>query len=105
MLHEYYQQLTRKEKQLVDDSFVATFKLFNRERVPLVGNDHVERAVDALSKAVIESRSASSPGGKPKISKSVRTNLQKANRSLSTVDRIRLNIKAQEVLPPITDLE
>jgi hypothetical protein len=57
-VHHHYEQLTDKERQFVDNVFDGRH-LYQQARffdVPLAGDDRVERAVDALARAVIESR-------------------------------------------------
>jgi len=60
-IHHHYDQLTDKERRFVDDVFsmgrgAAMAELADYWGVPLKGDDTVERAVDALARAVIESR-------------------------------------------------
>ncbi len=57
-IHANYSQLLDHEREFVDHVFnhreiYATANLYN---VPLAGDDRIERAVDALARAVIESR-------------------------------------------------
>ena len=59
-IHHSYDQLTEHERNWVDDVFaeIMAMDVGTREgaRPPLTGNDVIERAVDALARAVIESR-------------------------------------------------
>jgi len=55
-IHHYYDQLTVKERRFVDDAMNEVFSVANQRFIPLAGDDRVERAADALARAVIESR-------------------------------------------------
>ena len=57
-IHHHYEQLAEKERAFVDAIFdgKAMYELAQQHGVPLAGDDRVERAVEALAKAVIESR-------------------------------------------------
>jgi hypothetical protein len=55
-IHHHYVQLTEVECRFVDTVFKDVFKCADDHSVPLAGDDRVERAVDALARAVIESR-------------------------------------------------
>lgn len=56
-IHHHYDQLTPKERAFVDVTFDrALYQNAQVYEVPLAGDDRVERAVDALARAVIESR-------------------------------------------------
>jgi hypothetical protein len=57
-IHENYDKLTEREKLFVDSVFDSAYDLRNThfKDVCLKGDDTVERAVDALARAVIESR-------------------------------------------------
>jgi len=56
MIHFHYNKLTPSERVFVDAAFVEVFALAKANGVKLVGDDRVERAVDALAQAVLESR-------------------------------------------------
>ena len=71
-IHHHYEQLTADETRWVDDVFAEIMAseqsagewAFPGTRPPLAGDDRVERAVDALARAVIESRpSVNKPAG------------------------------------------
>lgn len=51
-----YAQLTIRERLAVDVAFSAAASVMRREKVPFAGDDRAERVVDAISRAVIESR-------------------------------------------------
>jgi hypothetical protein len=55
-IHHHYDQLTDREKFFVDKVFDLAFIEAGDRKVDLVGDDRVERAVDALARAVLESR-------------------------------------------------
>lgn len=56
-IHFYYDRLRNPERNFVDEVFRAAFRIVSTyDGVRLVGDDKTERAVDALSRAVIESR-------------------------------------------------
>lgn len=55
-IHHHYEQLTEYEREFVDAAFSDVDSVARHYRVPLLGNDILERAVDALARAVIESR-------------------------------------------------
>lgn len=55
-IHKDYNKLTPTEKAVVDDTFRAVYTIAKDHGVPLAGDDRVERAVEALATAVIESR-------------------------------------------------
>jgi len=55
-IHHHYEQLTDDERKFVDDALSDMHPLARQHAVPLVGDDRVERVVDALARAVIESR-------------------------------------------------
>lgn len=56
--HHNYRQLTDQERAFVDRMFdgKTMYELASEMGIPLAGDDRVERAVDALARAVIESR-------------------------------------------------
>ena len=62
-IHHHYVQLTEVECEFVDHVFMDVFKCADDHGVPLAGNDILERAVDALARAVIESRAKPKPTG------------------------------------------
>ena len=55
-MHRHYDKLTAAERKLVDDVFSDAYQTARQYRIPLAGDDRAERAVDALARAVIESR-------------------------------------------------
>lgn len=59
-IHHYYEQLTNREREFVDDVFSGfgdgIYAKAKAHDVPFAGDDRVERAVDALARAVMESR-------------------------------------------------
>ena len=57
-IYAHYSQLTLNEVNFVDAVFdgKAMFELAQTYGIPLAGDDRIERAVDALARAVIESR-------------------------------------------------
>jgi hypothetical protein len=57
-IHHHYEQLTDVERLFVDTIFdgKTMYELAANAGIPLKGDDTVERAVDALARAVIESR-------------------------------------------------
>jgi hypothetical protein len=55
-LHHYYDQLTDKEREAVDQMATVCFATARAYTMVLDGSDPAERAVDALSRWVIESR-------------------------------------------------
>lgn len=59
-IHHHYDQLTAAERDWVDGIFaeIIATPLGQEGRPPLAGDDRTERAVDALARAVIESREA-----------------------------------------------
>lgn len=59
-IHHHYALLSRAETAFVDEVFSAAnlWSLAKSHNVPLNGDDTIERAVDALARAVIESRPA-----------------------------------------------
>ena len=60
-IHHYYDQLNAQEIKFVDLVFERVIYEANyKHGVPLAGDDRVERAVDALARAVIESRPSTS---------------------------------------------
>jgi hypothetical protein len=60
-IHHHYDQLTTNERNFIDAVFDKGFyELAADLCVPLAGDDRVERAVDALARAVIESREKNS---------------------------------------------
>lgn len=62
-IHHNYSQLTEAETAFVDEIFREVHTVASLQGIPLAGDDRVERAVDALARAVIESR----PKAKPRI--------------------------------------
>ena len=54
-IHLHYDALTYPERAFVDDCFHYAAGEARRRGVPLRGDDTVERAVDALARAVLES--------------------------------------------------
>jgi hypothetical protein len=60
-VHHHYEQLTERERGFVDTIFdgKTLYELASKMGIPLAGDDRVERAVDALARAVIESREKS----------------------------------------------
>lgn len=60
-IHFHYDQLTQMERDFVDQTFRDIFKEIQDYRmhgVRLIGDDKCERAIDALARALIESRDA-----------------------------------------------
>jgi FixJ family two-component response regulator len=57
-IHHHYEQLTKVERYFVDTIFdgKVMYEMAAELGIPLKGDDTVERAVDALARAVIESR-------------------------------------------------
>lgn len=55
-IHYHYDQLTERERECVDIVFERVHYIAENCAVPLAGDDRVERAVDAMARAVIESR-------------------------------------------------
>jgi hypothetical protein len=55
-LHEHYDKLNEEERALVDYAIEKMFRIARERDIPLSGDDTAERAVDALSLFVIESR-------------------------------------------------
>jgi hypothetical protein len=55
-IHENYDQLTDKEREFVDEQFHRIFQQGRVEGIPLFGDDHAERAVDAFALLIIKSR-------------------------------------------------
>jgi hypothetical protein len=56
-IHHHYDQLTKRERDIVDWFFRSdNFKQAEHYGVPLAGDDRIERVVDAMARAVIESR-------------------------------------------------
>lgn len=57
-VHHHYEQLTDAERKLVDIIFdgKVLYETAQSLGVPLAGDDRVERAADALARAIIESR-------------------------------------------------
>lgn len=57
-IHQHYEQLLDHERAFVDRIFSARemWSAAKIHYVPLAGDDRIERAVDALARAVIESR-------------------------------------------------
>lgn len=57
-IHHYYNQLNANETSFVDEVFSTAnlWSIAKAHNIPLNGDDTVERAVDALARAVIESR-------------------------------------------------
>jgi hypothetical protein len=55
-IHHHYDQLTPREKIAVDCAFGAALGVLRAERVLFAGDDRAERAIDALARMVIESR-------------------------------------------------
>jgi hypothetical protein len=55
-LHQFYDRLTMHERQCVDECFEDVMSTCARYHVPLSPDDRIERAVDALSQAIINSR-------------------------------------------------
>ena len=62
-IHRNYDLLTNNERNFVDDCFRRVFKAASTFNVRIVGDDRIERAVDALALAVLESRPAAKPLG------------------------------------------
>ena len=60
-IHHYYDQLNEQELTFVDLVFEGVLhEAAHKYGVPLAVDDRVERAVDALARAVIESRPSTS---------------------------------------------
>ena len=63
-IHAHYNKLTIQERSWVDDIFAEIMATpvgqGDYTRPPLAADDRIERAVDALSRAVIESREITS---------------------------------------------
>lgn len=57
-IHQHYKQLTDSERRAVDDAFRFLLRDLEAHGVRLVGDDRAERAIDAVARAVIESRDA-----------------------------------------------
>ena len=55
-IHHHYEQLNNEETDFVDWVFADVHDKAREAGVPLAENDILERAVDALARAVIESR-------------------------------------------------
>lgn len=57
-IHYHYDQLTDEERAFVDEMFTPRrmYFLAKAHKIDLAGDDRIERAVDALARAVIESR-------------------------------------------------
>ena len=55
-LHEFYDQLTDRERMFVDQRFRNIFANAKALGIPLTGNDDAEIAVDALSRLIVLSR-------------------------------------------------
>ena len=56
-VHYHYEQLTTAERNFVDEVFSRDiYDAADAFGIPLAGDDRVERAVNALARAVIESR-------------------------------------------------
>lgn len=57
-IHQHYDQLTKKEREFVDSFFDSRwlYELADKMDIPVASDDRIERAVDALARAVIESR-------------------------------------------------
>jgi len=57
-IHHHYDQLTDKEREFVDTVFDGKhmYELADRLELRLANDDRIERAVDGLARAVIESR-------------------------------------------------
>jgi hypothetical protein len=55
-IHHHYERLTGQETEFVDAVFSDIYQTARQYAVPLAGDDRLERAVDALARAVIESR-------------------------------------------------
>lgn len=55
-IHHHYERLSETELRFVDEMFREVHQMAAIYGVPLVGDDRVERAVDALARAVLESR-------------------------------------------------
>jgi hypothetical protein len=66
-IHHHYEQLTDVERLFVDTVFdgKVMYELAANAGIPLKGDDTVERAVDALARAVIESRPKVVPLNRP----------------------------------------
>lgn len=60
-IHHYYDQLNEQELTFVDLVFERVIQeAAHKYSVPLAGDGRLERAVDALARAVIESRTPAS---------------------------------------------
>lgn len=55
-IHHHYERLNDEETDFVDWVFSDVHDKARKAGIPLKGDDTVERAVDALARAVIESR-------------------------------------------------
>ena len=57
-IHHHYSQLTEHEREFVDRMFDGKhmYELANEMGIILANDDRIERAVDALARAIIESR-------------------------------------------------
>jgi DNA-binding MurR/RpiR family transcriptional regulator len=56
-IHHHYDQLTKRERDITDWFFRPdNFRQAEHYGVPLAKDDRIERAVDALARAIIESR-------------------------------------------------
>jgi len=59
-IHYHYEQLNYNEQDFVDWVFSDVFDKARKAKIPLHGDDTIERAVDAFARAVIKSRTSTS---------------------------------------------
>ncbi|MHA2219714.1 MAG: hypothetical protein ACXACY_27720 [Candidatus Hodarchaeales archaeon] len=56
-IHHHYDQLTENEQYALDQAFDDMINTISRQfDIPMIGDDRTERAVDAVAKAIIQSR-------------------------------------------------
>lgn len=57
-IHKHYLALSEKDRAFVDEAFERIMDIAVERGISLMADDRIERAVEALARAVVESREA-----------------------------------------------